>query len=395
MKKRLILAATLLSTFAATSATAAAQAAQPLRWQVQATAKPTHSVGSSLSSVSCPTSDWCMSVGSASPSTDNWYPIAEVRSGAHWALVQVPKPSGATYTSLSSVSCLTTQNCFAVGVFSTSGPNYRPLIAHWNGSRWSLMSANLPAGQVVGLDHVTCTSARTCFAVGYQDEPIPGGGPLLNSLFAESWNGKRWAPTPIDASPQGADRVGFASMSCPSANSCFAVGNAISDGNFRPVAEHYANGRWTQITLPLPAGKDIGSWSAVSCPTATFCLAVGQLGIPGYSDGLMAAGWNGQRWVRKTPPPAVGGKNSFSALSCRSAVDCVGVGDTLAQNSQSPPYSQRLSGGTWTKLVVPQPKGAEGATLASVSCRTAGPCVAVGDFSTPVTFGTVLGEILR
>jgi hypothetical protein len=386
VRKILVLPVALLVSFATATA---ASAAQPARWQIQTVTKPVSSSYSKLSSVACPTNDWCMSVGTAQPAGSGGnYAIAEVRTGASWHPVPVPGVFGANGVELSSVSCLSKTNCFAVGAWSSSAPGYRPLIMHWSGASWSLISAGIPTDLPVVLNLVECTSATSCVALGNQ----ASGFPARSFLYAERWDGTVWRSSPIEAPLHGFDQAGLSSLSCASASVCFGVGLSIDNGNYYPLMERYANGSWSQVTPPLPAGSIL---TAVSCPTAKHCLAVGQRGFPGGSNGVYAVGWNGSGWRPSPAPRKVGDSNSFTAMSCRNATSCVGVGDTLAQNIQSPPYSHRLAGGTWTKLPVPQPAGSIGATLLSITCRPTGPCVAAGQSYDQDGYSSALGEILH
>jgi hypothetical protein len=378
------------------AAQAFAAAPPAVHWGVQTIPKPTPSAYSTLASVACPSNDWCISVGATftSPTLETQNPISELRKGTAWQLVQVPKPAGASYGALSSVSCLSISNCYAVGAYS-NGPVNHPLIEHWNGSAWSVLPTGIPASRSIALTLIKCTSATSCLALGNEAVGNAAAPPLVDALYGTRWNGSQWAPTSLKGSPYGASRAGLTSMSCASATACFAMGFATLNGEYLPVVERYANGVWSEIALPVPAGRRVAIWTAVSCSSATSCLAVGQLGPTGDSQGVFAASWNGQRWKAAAAPPKIGSANSFNALSCRTATSCVGVGDTLANPYQSPPYSLRLAGGAWLKLPISLPKGSVGASLAAIVCRPSGPCVAVGNAGTQNGPTTALAEILR
>lgn len=394
MKRSLVLLLTLLLTGVAASQAAVAAPKPPTQWRVAATVKPAANTDSILAAVACPSNDWCMAVGSISPipTRQPTTPIAEVRSGAKWRLVSVPVPAGAGFARLTGVSCLSTKSCFAVGEYSSGGGDFHPLIERWGGAGWSLMATGAPADQTLTLDLIKCTSATSCVAVGTSAVAGPQG-PTSTQYFPYSarWDGSRWRSIPI----YGVDGMALTSLSCASASTCFAVGYAFENGNYLPLAERYANGQWLRIQLPVPSGHPIALFTAVSCATAKSCLAVGQLGAVGDSRGVFAAGWNGQSWRLVTPPPSVGAGVSFTALSCRTATSCVGVGPTVAEETGAPAYSQRLANGVWTRLPFPLPTGSPGANPVAISCRPSGPCVAVGSFAKPTGFAAGLAEVLQ
>ena len=84
--------------------------------------------------------------------------------------------------------------------------------------------ANSPDSTVPGgrIESVSCSSASACTAVG-SDLEADG----LNVTLAERWNGKSWKrqPTPNPAEDTGPDvRPKLLGVSCPAASFCLAVG---------------------------------------------------------------------------------------------------------------------------------------------------------------------------
>jgi hypothetical protein len=66
------------------------------------------------------------------------------------------------------------------------------------------------------------------------------------------------------------------------------------------------------------------------------CVAVGI--IQSYATGASAAAvsWNGKAWtVTRVPPPGKDKASLFTAVTCRSATDCVAVGQTAPAGSAS------------------------------------------------------------
>jgi hypothetical protein len=86
----------------------------------------------------------------------------------------------------------------------------------------------------------------------------------------------------------------------------------------------------------------------------------------------------------------------LSAVSCLSADSCVAVGTEVIltgrvsegwQSGTDAPMAMRWDGSRWHRLAARLPSGANGGTLASVSCKPGG-CLAVGLYSTPPDHGT-------
>jgi len=139
----------------------------------------------------------------------------------------VPLPRKAPGGTLSAVSCTLPSACTATGTnFSTTGPT---LAERWNGTRWRVQPTPNPLNsgtsrEEVALNGVSCASA--CTATG---QYAPGGNA---AFFLEAWNGLRWrlVTAPL---PAGFAQGALNGMSCALAR-CTAVG--AWSGGAVPVA---------------------------------------------------------------------------------------------------------------------------------------------------------------
>ena len=218
--------------------------------------------------------------------------------------------------------------------------------------------------------------------------------------------------------PTTAPSSGYSALnavSCPVDGFCVAVGGYSDSSNVgQGMADVLSGGSWTTSTLPLPAAPTATSGAGmegISCPTTTFCVAVGE-----YSDsGLQTNGvsrsnaivgiWNGTSWTLSDPPMpsdanSANGSNLVS-VSCTDTTHCTAVGDygpTFPSGTPNPsawaPLVETLSGGTWTAdaPAVPSdatPLNSDGPYdgLSSVSCANATNCVAVGSYQQASTSG--------
>lgn len=345
---------------AAGSASTAAFA-RPAVLQTAATVHFSPNVAGTLEAVSCLGKSFCIGVGN--PGFGPGATFSQIWNGKTWQTVPVPSP-GLSY-SLAGVSCFSAMNCLAVG---SSALDHGQVSDAWNGKTWRMLPvlAGLGFPELTG---VACPAASYCVAVGVSrtsDTPI-----------AELWNGKAWSQlAPVE--PADAGLAMLNGISCAGTANCMAVGQAeIVDGgipSFQPLAESWNGKAWTLLPSPaVPIGL-----SAVSCPTASVCVAVGAGPLPASS--IVSAVWNGSSWTTlKTPGPVPvhGGlfKPNLTGVSCTSATSCMAVGPGPA-NVGIRPFAERWSGGSsWHLVLMPNPSSD---VLAGISCSGPARCMAVG-----------------
>jgi hypothetical protein len=140
---------------------------------------------------------------------------------------------------------------------------------------------------------------------------------------------------------------------------------------------YHWNGRhWRQQSAPTR--RFLTRLDAVSCPTATSCLAVGQYftnKIGRYARAF-AESWNGRRWRVEYPPTIPGHNNTdLTSVTCSAARDCEAVGGDYIRDA----LAARWHAGKWTNQPTP-PKAQrfQSLTLNGVFCASASSCVAVG-----------------
>jgi hypothetical protein len=86
-------------------------------------------------------------------------------------------------------------------------------------------------------------------------------------------------------------------VSCTGRKQCTATGFASTNNgkNYKPLAEQWAGGTWTALTVPDPgASGDLVELNSVSCISATSCMAVGDdQNAAVTADTTVAAQWGG------------------------------------------------------------------------------------------------------
>jgi hypothetical protein len=240
---------------------------------------------------------------------------------------------------------------------------------------WTI--ANSPNTTVTGgsIESVSCSAADACTAVG-TDVNTSG----IDVTLAERWDGAGWQrqATP---NPAGDTTTSVAptllGVSCPTASFCVAVGNYQDGFNQAGMADTWNGQSWTAQSFPVPVDADGWQLFGVSCTSARFCEAVG-----GYSDedngtnDTFAAGWNGTSWSLQStvnPDPNDFQFEQFNAVSCSSPTFCVGWASGNGGNPGDTMVEQ-WNGSSWALQTAPSTD----ATVDAVSCTSASFCDAVG-----------------
>jgi hypothetical protein len=197
-----------------------------------------------------------------------------------------------------------------------------------------------------------------------------------STALASGWSIQ---PTP---NPVGATSSMLAAVSCPSTTACIAVG----DSTLGSLAESWNGRRWTIQPTPNPPGAigPIGSTDlqAVSCSSKTACTAVGTTsGMSANGWVPLAERWNGVRWwIQQMPLPAGATNSGLTGVSCPSRTMCVAVGSYGTRSQSANMLLERWNGKRWSLQPTPHPVGATTSPLAGVSCSSPIACTAVGAF---------------
>ena len=323
-------------------------------WNGTAWSSPTSGVtwgGPSQNQLSCVGAAFCMSDTGVDART--W-------DGTAWSA-----PSSIPVTGISGVSCASATFCAAV---DTESPGD---LATWDGTTWN------PSTTSAGVfSAVSCPSSTFCAAVA---NDTTGGSAVL-------WNGSTWTVTLVAPSP---DKL--ASVSCASSSFCMAddksgdayvwngtawstvtSGSALVGGELSCPSATFCvdnlGGIWQgagwSATTPLQAysGYNYGFVVAVTCATASFCMAANGFGNE--------ATWNGSSWSAA----------STIDVSAPASVSCASKAFCMAVNVNGGAFEWTGSG--WSAPVV-----ADGTTpLLSVTCPAASFCAALDSGGSMVTW---------
>jgi hypothetical protein len=362
-----------------------AAAGQALTWAIVPSANR-GGIANGLNAVSCMSASSCVAVGSSSRGAGAlaYRTLVESWNGSAWSVV--PSPSRFAVNSLNGVSCTSASACTAVGLTYRRTAEPKTLIESWNGSAWSIVRSPNPAPRSrFGIDSlfgVSCISASACTAVGsYQrDSRKP-------RTLIESWNGSAWSVVP-SPSPGGRHRVQeyLQAVSCTSATACIAVGGYQTRHAVKTLVESWNGTTWSVMPSPNK-GSIVTALYGVSCTAADACAAIGH-----YSNSVtglqsMAESWNGSTWSIVPLPNEPGEQLSLlTSISCTAADDCVavgGYGGTLVRPGGST-LAESWDGSTWSIVPTPNVAGAKTTDgLSGVACASAALCMAVGSSTGP------------
>jgi len=372
----------------AVAAYAGPAASQAPAWSITPSATPAGSggraaiAGTALVSVSC-TGTSCFGVGHYVTPGNSTAPLIERSTPSGWVIVLSPTMHTA-FSELRGVSCPGTTLCFAVGLWdSTTGA--KTLIERWNGTTWSIMSSPNKPRWGGSLSGVSCSSTRDCFAVGRYDA-------ALVATLMEHWNGSKWTivPSPSRKRSPMFSTPGYndlQSVSCMSAGSCFAVG---SDSDYlytlnETLIEQWNGSKWTIVPSPNGPGTKYSNLASVACPSAKSCYAVGDsFATKGTNPAMntLIVHWDGTSWTRVVTADRAGARRSMLlGVSCPSPTSCTAVGsnsDSTGQNFTT--LTKSLTDGNWSVVSSPDPLGGSSISLDAVTCAAETTCSAVGGF---------------
>lgn len=240
---------------------------------------------------------------------------------------------------------------------------------------WTTSTMSDPSGSTGSVRNgLACRSRTWCIAVGSWDNSSSVELPL-----AQRWNGSTWSTLPMTL-PAGATAGELTAISCPSTTLCMAVGDykKITTSAF---AARWNGSKWTLATLPIQTGNSAIP-AGVSCPTTSSCMAVGytwntKVTVP------YAVRWNGTSWSSTAPknPATSTGYTELKAVSCPSTARCEAVG-TTDYDDQAQETNNLIEGWNGTTWTVQESGGDPGnlylSTLTSISCPTTTACTTVG-----------------
>jgi hypothetical protein len=266
------------------------------------TQRPTGATGgAALLGVSCPTTMFCVAVGTDQPTAKVFHAFAEFSTGGAFGQgVEVTPPSNASATNpnaeLNAVSCdPTATTCLAVGFYEDTSGKFDAMAAYEGGGAFSqavevtLPSNVSPTQPNAYLNAVSCTTATFCEAVGGYDNNDSTAHSVAIAVTASS--GTFAAPTvlALPANALNGQPSGVTSMNgikCFDAMTCVVVGDYVDNNDLvQGMSASELSGTFaaaSEVTLPANADTYIPSQLAqvsqlfgIDCMSTSSCLASG------------------------------------------------------------------------------------------------------------------------
>jgi len=348
--------------------------------------------------VACASPSDCWAVGSATRPTSGlggtYETLIEHWDGTLWTIVSSPNTSSGGVPLdnwLYGVTCIPGSGCWAVGTRRANGntsPPLQTLIERWNGASWTIIdSPNTSATQNNVLSSISCTSASNCWAVnsyyGYYD------GTTTHTL-TERWDGVSWTTVASPDKNSSKDTL-LTGVTCVSGSACWAVGYSADppydNYNADAVTERWDGTSWNIVSTPNATASYASTLNSTTCTSASECWAVGDY-YTGIAVQLLVELWNGTSWSIVPAPDKV---NSFGltfdylqGVTCTSASDCWAVGYYDASGPNQDFDYQTLiehwDGNSWTIVDSPNVNTIRNNFLEAVTCTSASDCWAVGQY---------------
>ncbi len=303
----------------------------------------------SLSSVSCTSPGNCTAVGSYTNSAGSQEAMVATERDGKWGRAgELGLPAGADPSrpnaALHGLSCTSQGDCAAVGAYGTSAGAVDAMVVAETGGKWGrAVELGLPVNAGTGttasatLFGVSCASTGDCTAVGLYSETSHS----RQAIVATEARG-RWAPAAaFDLLPSGASGTwsSLFGVWCTSLGHCAAVGSYIGgSGSEEAMVATEAGGTWGPAAEPsLPAGANSSypnaELEAVSCSSQGNCAAFGAYSTTASYSLDMVAVETGGKWARAADlnPPSGHGTSTIlggsgNSVACSAKGFCTAVG---------------------------------------------------------------------
>jgi hypothetical protein len=234
---------------------------------------------------------------------------------------------------------------------------------------------------------VKCPSATTCVAVGYYiDTSQNDRGLVLTGSGASRTTSE--LPAPANAGWFAAPDV----LACTSSTSCVAAGYYIdSSSHQQGLLLTESSSGWVATEAPLPANAAANpnvSLASIACPSTTMCLAAGTYtDSSGNVEGLLLTR-SGTSWTTaEAPLPSNAAANprvSSETVSCPTSTGCAVAAYYFGTSGLSQALLLWGLGTSWATMSPPLPANGvknRESELESAYCLPGSSCVATGFYS--------------
>lgn len=216
--------------------------------------------------------------------------LIEHFNGASWSVIPSPNPSQEG-DNLTAVTAIASNNVWAVGYFENNlESDILPLVEHFNGSVWSVVTAGVPTTGAIFVNGITAISSTDIWAVGES-----GNGP---TNFEMHWNGTKWSVATSATFPSnGQESLG--DVAGASGKDVWAVGSYSPSfgAELQTLVVHWNGSTWSKVTTPN-VDKFFNLLFGVAVVRSNDVWAVGYAYTPdGLSFSTLTERWDGAKWT--------------------------------------------------------------------------------------------------
>jgi hypothetical protein len=211
--------------------------------------------------------------------------------GSTWSRVKVPDRGRKNYgTELRAIAAVSPDDIWVGGDHGAPGYRDRTLFEHYDGTSWSVVpSPNVPGSDTDLIRSMSAVSSDDVWAVG-----LSNTFSTVNRTLALHWNGTKWKIVPTPNGHEGTNNE-LDSISADASDDAWAVGVDLG-ANPAALLEHWDGTSWSIVPGPDP-GTDPGT-TAVAAISPDLAWAVGGQGGGHYGPHqTLAERWDGSAWT--------------------------------------------------------------------------------------------------
>ncbi len=324
----------------------ASQAWAASMWVIQQSQSPSSTYSSFYGVVTTsPSNAWA--VGAFKNHSGLYRTLIEHYDGTAWAEQKSPNVKSEN-NFLYAVNATSASNAWAVGTYWASGsPHSEARIEHFDGTRWTIQTAQNPDPNENTLIGVTATSTTSAWAVGHRGccsceigngpasaaMAVAGRGPRAPSTpslttLIEHFDGNSWQVQP-SVDPGLAENC-LNGVDAASASEAWAAGYYRDDPDKgeQSLVEHYDGSRWVQQATPNPGTREV--LYAVSAASPTDVWAVGDY-VSGFEKTLIVH-YDGTSWTQVPSPNGPSSANVLYDVKAISPTEAWAVGAFIKHN---------------------------------------------------------------
>lgn len=286
--------------------------------------------------------------------------LIEHWNGSKWKVVPSPNPAGAQSNVFEGVAAVSEDDAWAVGGSTPQGGSTQTLIERWNGSKWKIVPSPNPAGAISSfLNSVSVVSEDDAWAVGVTQDSSGIVHTLIEHLDHGTWVIVN-SPSP---GPQSNFLQGVAAVS---ENDVWAVGDFVDSSNAElTLIEHWDGSTWTVVPSSTPVNGVLNGVAAVS---ENDVWAVGTVIESSGAAETLTEHWNGTTWNVVTSTNPVGNRSSmFTAVTVAAKKNVWAVGHYLNSTGSTLTLTEHWNGSAWSIISSPNPAGATTSALQGVA----------------------------